>query len=82
MNTGVETPIKVTIFRAQASQADANIPKKYTNITFPLVHKHTLQMQGLELITLNGETKLRIKHLVGKLPKWQICTPSKQPLQR
>ena len=68
MNTGVETPIKNCARKARIMQADANVPHEFKNILFPPSYKCALQLQGLEVITVNNVSKCRIAHLMGKMP--------------
>ena len=67
-NTGVETPIKVCHSRARSLQASANIPSKYRNVMYPPAMILALQLQGLEVVEVDGVSKTRIEHLTGKLP--------------
>ena len=65
-NTGVETPIKVCHSRARSLQASANIPSKYRNVMYPPAMILALQLQGLEVVEVDGVSKTRIEHLTGK----------------
>ena len=66
-NTGVKTPIKVCHSRARSLQALVNIPKKYKHIMYPPAMLVLLQVQGLEVIDINGVKQTRIEHLTGNL---------------
>ena len=67
-NTGVETPIQVCHARARSLQASVNVQKQYKNVTYPMAYMLLLQLQGLEVIKIDGVLKTRIEHLTGKLP--------------
>ena len=67
-NTGVETPIKVCHSRARSLQASANVPMKYKNIMYPPAMLLSMQLQGLEVVTVGGVKQTRIEHLTGNLP--------------
>ena len=57
MNTSVETPIWNCAKKARIMHADANVPQTFESILFPPAYHCALQLQGLEVITLNNVSK-------------------------
>ena len=54
--------------RARSLQASANVPMKYKNIMYPPAMLLSMQLQGLEVVTVGGVKQTRIEHLTGNLP--------------
>ena len=49
---------------------EAIIPNEFQNSMFPHAFKFAFQMKLLEVITIDGKIKSRVKHFTEKLPIW------------